>query len=154
MIKKRLISNVFIAFLTLLFISCASSRKNTINNEVFNLNPEQVANWSSDIDYLQSELEDKHINLYHTVSKEKFKSELSNLKNSLPDYNKYHVMVELMKITRLIGDGHTIFGYWSKGYSRFPVYFRLFGNELRVIKTPSEYSYLLGKKLDLKLPSN
>jgi hypothetical protein len=148
MIKKGLISKVFIVFLALLLNSCASSRKNsTVNNEAFNLNPERVANWSSDIDYFQSELEDKHINLYHTMSKEDFESELSDLKNSLPDYNKYQVMVELMRITRLIGDGHTIFGYWSKSYSRFPVYFRLFGNELRVIKTSSEYSHLLGKKL-------
>ena len=147
MIKRRLISKVFIAFLALLSFSCASSTKNKVNNEVINLNPEQVADWSSDISFFQSQLEHNHINLYHSVSKKDFESELSDLKRSLPDYNKYQVMVEMMRITRLIGDGHTIYGYWSNSYSRFPVYFRLFGNELRVIKTTFEYRHLLGKKL-------
>jgi hypothetical protein len=147
MIKRRLISKVFIAFLALLSFSCASSKKNIIKNEALNLNPGQVANWKSDIDFYHAQLERLHINLYHSVSKKDFESELSDLKRSLPNYNKYQVMVEMMRITRLIGDGHTIYGYWSKGYSRFPVYFRLFGDELRVVKTTFEYRYLLGKKL-------
>lgn|GEM_PF-460781 len=147
MIKKRVISKGCIAVLCVLCFSCASSKKNSANNEAINLNPEQVANWSDDISFFQSQLEQKHINLYHSVKKKNFDTELSDLKKSLPDYNKYQVMVEMMRITRLIGDGHTIYGYWSKGYSRFPVYFRLFGNELRVIKTTDKYRHLLGKKL-------
>jgi len=146
-IKKRVISKGCIAVLCVLCFSCASSKKNSANNEAINLNPEQVANWSDDISFFQSQLEQKHINLYHSVKKKNFDTELSDLKKSLPDYNKYQVMVEMMRITRLIGDGHTIYGYWSKGYSRFPVYFRLFGNELRVIKTTDKYRHLLGKKL-------
>lgn len=148
MIEKRLTIKVLIAFLALYSINCATSTKNEVNNEVFNLTPEQVANWTSDINFFQTQLERNHINLYHSVSKKDFESELSGLKRSLPNYNKYQVMVEMMRITRLIGDGHTLYGYWAMGYPRFPVYLRLFGNELRVIKTTVEYRYLLGKKLN------
>lgn len=140
-------SKVAFAFLALLFLKCGTSNKNEVNNEVSNLNPEQVTHWISDINFFHSQLEHLHINLYHSVSKKDFEAELSVLKTSLPTYNKYQVMVEMMRITRLIGDGHTIYGYWSNGYSRFPVYFRLFGDELRVIKTTFEYRHLLGKKL-------
>jgi len=139
-------SKVVIAFLALL-LSCASSKKYEEKNDVFNLTPEQVTNWSRDIDFFHSQLEQRHIYLYHTVSKMDFESELLELKASLPTYNKYQVMVEMMRITRLIGDGHTIYGYWGNGYSRFPVYFKLFDNDLRVIKTTFEYRHLLGKKL-------
>jgi len=147
MIKNRLINIVSIALLVLLNFSCASSKKNKVNLEVFNLNPDEVANWSSDINFFQSQLEIKHINLYHSVSKEDFQSELSDLKRSLPNYNKHQVMVEMMRITRLIGDGHTIYGYWGHGYSRFPLYFKMFGNDLRVVETTFEYRHLLGTKL-------
>jgi hypothetical protein len=147
MIKRRLISKVFIAFLALLSFSCASSKKNIVNNEAIDLNPEQVASWSNDINFFQSQLEHNHINLYHSISKKDFDSKLSDLKRLLPNYNKYQVMVEMMRITRLIGDGHTIYGYWSNDYSRFPVYLSLFDNELRVIKTTFDYRHLLGKKL-------
>ncbi len=150
MIKKRTLrpmSKVVIAFVAILLFSCSSFHKNEENNEVLNLNPEQVTNWISDINFFHAQLEQLHINLYHSVSKKDFESELLGLKTTLPTYNKYQVMVEMMRITRLIGDGHTIYGYWSNGYSRFPVYFRLFGNELRVIKTTFEYRHLLGKKL-------
>lgn len=134
-------------FLTFLLLNCASSKINTINNEVLLLDPDEVKKWISDIDFYHSQLELRHINLYHSVSKKEFESELLGLKTSLPNYNKYQVMVDMMRITRLIGDGHTLYGYWSTTYSRFPVYFRLFDNELRVTKTTLEYRHLLGNKL-------
>ena len=117
------------------------------SGEIHKLNSNQVTNWSEDIDFFHSQLEQSHIDLYHSTSEEDFETELSSLKAALPNYNKHQVMVEMMRITRLIDDGHSLFGYWGNGYSRFPVYFRMFGTELRVIKTTPEYSGLLGKKL-------
>lgn len=142
------ISNKVVSyFLLSLIMSCTSSTREEVNHEILNLNSQEVSKWSKDIEYFHSQLEQNHINLYHAISKTDFESELSNLNTSLPDYNKYQVMVEMMRITRLIGDGHTNFGYWGHDYSRFPIYFKLFGDELRVIKTTPEYSNLIGKKL-------
>ncbi len=135
------------AFLLLVLLSCASSSITDSNYEDNHLNPEQVTNWKSDIDFYHAHLEQNHIDLYHNISKAEFESELAGLKTSLPHYNKHQVMVEMMRITRLVGDGHTLYPYWGKAYSRFPVYFKLFGNDLRVIKTSVEYAHLMGQKL-------
>ena len=126
---------------------CEQSTKNQPDERLLPFNPVQVKQWSSDIDFFSSELEKRHINLYHTVSEKDLKSELSSLKASLPSINKYQLMTEMMRITRLVGDGHTLFSYRGHEYSRFPVYLKLFDKQLRVIKTPTELSHLLGKKL-------
>ncbi len=128
-------------------LSCEQSTDNQLDERLLPFNPAQVSQWSSDIDFFSSELEKRHINLYHTISEEDLKSELLNLKTSLPSINKYQLMTEMMRITRLIGDGHTLFSYRGHEYSRFPIYFKLFDEQLRVIKTSPELSHLLGKKL-------
>lgn len=139
--------NVSAAFLSLILLSCASTTMTGSNKEVNDLDPKQVSDWKSDIDFFHLKLEQNHIDLYHNISKAEFESELAGLKSSLHHYNKYQVMVEMMRITRLIGDGHTIFGYWGNGYYRFPIYFKLFGDDIRVIKTSAEYAHLMGMKL-------
>ncbi len=146
-ILLKYLRKVSAAFLSLVLFSCASTPMTGSNKDVNNLDPKQVSDWSSDIDFYHAQLEQKHIDLYHTISKAEFASELAGLKSSLTHFNKYQVMVEMMRITRLIGDGHTLYGYWGNGYSRFPVYFKLFGDDLRVIKTSVEYAHLIGQKL-------
>jgi len=47
----------------------------------------EVKRWSEDIDSYQQLLEVKHINLYHSVSREAFSQELRRLKESLPELN-------------------------------------------------------------------
>lgn len=143
----KYLRKVTAAFLSLILLSCASTPMAGSSKEVNDLDSKQVSDWISDIDFFQAELEKNHIDLYHNISKTEFESELTGLKSSLSHYNKYQVMVEMMRITRLIGDGHTLFGYWGNGYSRFPIYFKLFGNDLRVIKTSVEYAHLMGQKL-------
>jgi hypothetical protein len=138
---------VLLITLLLLMLGCAQTTKHLYEKQLHPLNSLQVNNWSSDIDFFHSELEKRHIDLYHMISKEDLESELSSLKESLPRINKLQLMTEMMKITRLIGDGHTLFGYWGHGYSRFPVYLKLFDEHLRVIKTTPELSHLIGKKL-------
>ena len=128
-------------------LSCAQTNKHQAENPLDPFNSIQINEWSSDIHFFSSELEKRHIALYHIISEEDFKSELSDLKASLPRINKYQLMTEMMRITRLIGDGHTLFSYRGHGYSRFPVYFKLFDEQLRVIKTTPELSHLMGKKL-------
>ena len=141
--------NRVVSLITLLLVmlGCAQTNKHQADNPLDPFNSIQINEWSSDIDFFSSELEKRHIDLYHRISEEDLKSELSDLKASLPRINKYQLMTEMMRITRLIGDGHTLFSYWGHGYSRFPVYFKLFDEQLRVIKTTPELSYLMGKKL-------
>lgn len=131
----------------LLLSACSHNKTKPIQPSSALLTQQQVIDWADDIDFYLTELEQRHINLYHTVTKAEFKQALTELKLSLPELNHHQVMVAMMGITRLIGDGHSLFGYWEQPYSRYPVYLQLFDSELRVIKTSNEYKYLLGQRL-------
>lgn len=56
-------------------------------------------------------------------------------------------MIELMRVIRLIGDGHTQFAYWMGNYHRYPLELQLFGNEFRVVGIDAKHKMLLGSRL-------
>jgi hypothetical protein len=110
-----------------------------------------INDWVKDIDYYQETLEKKHINLYHTISKNEFNSEIQNLKLELPNLSEFQIIVELMRITRKIGDGkedgHTSVPLWNRKLTKYPIELFNFNGEIRVISIASEYKKFLGKRL-------
>ncbi|WP_226646284.1 S41 family peptidase [Microbulbifer variabilis] len=106
-----------------------------------------TGDWVEDIDYFHKELERNHINLYHNVSKEEFTDKLFQLKSDLPSLSENQVMVELMKISRMIGDGHTQLAFWEQDINLYPFQFLEFDGDLRLIATDEPYRQLLGHKL-------
>lgn len=107
--------------------------------------------WVNDIDFYYKTLEEKHIDLYHTISKEEFTLEIHSIKERLTELTDFQVIVELMRLTHKIGaglsDGHTSVPLWGTETNKFPIKLFDFGNELRVVKTTKLNEHLLGKKL-------
>lgn len=107
--------------------------------------------WITDIDYYHKTLEEKHINLYHTISKEEFSAEIANLKSRLPSLTDFQVVVELMQLTHKVGagkgDGHTSVPLWGRNLNRYPIKLFDFDGELRVLGTDKRQKQLLGKIL-------
>lgn len=108
---------------------------------------EDLARWIVDIDHYEAQLHRKHINLYHQSSHEAFSEELEALKTRLPALDEYQIRVELMRITRLIGDGHTQFAFWASEHHYFPFSFVFIEDDFRVTRTRPAYAHLLGQKL-------
>ena len=110
-----------------------------------------VLEWNEDIDFYQKTLEEKHIDLYHTITKKDFDLEIQKIKKQLHLLTDYQIKAELMKLTHKIGngqsDGHTSVPLWDTERNYFPIELFDFGNELRVLKTIDVYKHLLGKKL-------
>ncbi|TSE06645.1 S41 family peptidase [Aquimarina algiphila] len=110
-----------------------------------------VKEWIEDIDFYQKTLQEKHIDIYHTISKKDFDIEIQKIKDQISDLTHFQVIVELMKLTRRIGngqsDGHTAMPLWDTKRHKYPLELFDFGNELRVLKTSKKYQHLLGKKL-------
>lgn len=104
--------------------------------------------WSQDIDSYRAQLEEKHINLYHSVGREEFHAELAKLKAALPDLNEQQLLVELMRITRLVGDGHTQLAIWEMDNGFFPFRLQLFDGDLRLVAAGEPHRHLLGRKLE------
>lgn len=110
-----------------------------------------IDKWNTDIDFYHKTLEEKHIDLYHLISKEAFILEIQKIKEKLPQLNHFQVILELMKLTHKIGggkgDGHTAVPLWPMKLHMYPISLFDFGDELRVIKIKKKYNHLLGKKL-------
>ncbi|GAA4272904.1 hypothetical protein U6A24_06455 [Aquimarina gracilis] len=90
-----------------------------------------VDHWIKDINFYQKTLEEKHIDLYHTLSKADFNKDILQLKSNLPNLTDFQVIAELMKLTRKIGngktDGHTAIPLWNTKRHLYPFDFFEFG---------------------------
>lgn len=109
-------------------------------------NEKQIKAWEEDLDYLTSNLERKHKNLYHTISKEDFKYEVKKLRDSFGDLSNIGRFIEIKKLVARIGDGHTSIRY-DIPLNWFPVGLYPFDDGLYVIAASKEHEELLGKRL-------
>ncbi len=114
-------------------------------------NAQNRKEWIEDIAYYQKTLEEKHINLYHTISKNELNSEIENLKHKLSSLNDFQIIVELMRITQKVGggkgDGHTSVPLWNRELTRYPIELFNYDGDIRVISIPKAHQQFLGKKL-------
>lgn len=104
-----------------------------------------VESWTKDIDFYKTNLEQHHIDLYNTISKVEFEKEIQEIKSTLNKKNDVEVIVDLMRLTRKIGDGHTAFSLRGVETHLFPVEIYKINGQWRVIKTTNSHKNLLGK---------
>lgn len=131
----------------LLFALCCTPQPTISASPLSTLSQDEIQRWREDIDFLASELEKHHINLYHQVSADEFKSHLADIKQNLGQMNRHELMVALMTAVNLVGDGHTQLAYWGGEFHLFPIRLRFFAEDLRVISTTPQHQQLLGAKL-------
>ncbi|PUA29067.1 MAG: hypothetical protein B0W54_00140 [Cellvibrio sp. 79] len=140
-----------VILITLLVIICSAitgfTFSTTQTDKTQQLNKQQVEQWRADIDFMQQELERRHINLYHKVNAVFFKRELTRIKEQLASLTETGLAIELMRLVKQVGDGHTQFAYWGSEHHRFPLELRLFGEDMRVIGIARQHQQLLGAKL-------
>src|SRR5438045_3040014 len=67
---------------------------------------ESVA-WREDLRVMAREMEARHKNLYHSVSREAFQAEIAKLYARIPALARNQIIVEMQRIVALVGDGHT-----------------------------------------------
>jgi hypothetical protein len=102
--------------------------------------------WRADLRYLARELPSQHANAFHTVSRETFAGEVARLDAAIPQMNGDEVLVGLMRIVALIGDGHTHLDL-PPSYLRYPLELQWFGDELRVIAAQAPYHAAAGARV-------
>lgn len=102
--------------------------------------------WRDDLRYLARELASKHANAFHTVSRETFDAEVARLDAAIPRLNSDEVLVGLMRVAALIGDGHTHLDL-PPNTLRYPIEMQWFGDELRVIAAQVPYHSAVGARV-------
>ncbi len=106
-----------------------------------------VENWTRDINFYKTNLEQNHIDLYNAIGKVEFEKEIQEIKSTLSKKKDVDVIIDLMHLTRKIGDGHTAFSLRGVETHLFPIEIYKINGQWRVIKTTNNHKNLLGKIL-------
>jgi hypothetical protein len=102
--------------------------------------------WREDLRYLGRELEQRHKNLFHTVTRAQLSGAVSELDAALPSLQSHQIIVRMTQIVALVGDGHT--GVRLPSYfTLYPIGVYWFGSELRVTGAAREYRRALGARV-------
>lgn len=63
--------------------------------------------WREDLRFFAAELERRHANPFHTVSRERFAAAVAELDSKIPSLQRNEIIVGLMRLAAMVGDGHT-----------------------------------------------
>jgi hypothetical protein len=107
------------------------------------LTPKQ---WHEDLAFLARELPRRHANAFHSLSREKFEAEVSDLDRQLDHLNSDEIYVRMDHIANLIGDGHTYIRLPDDD-ANFPIAIERFGNDYRVVAAASSNEKALGARV-------
>lgn len=67
----------------------------------------ETRRWAEDLEVFAAELPRRHVNAFHTMSRQSFDSAVASLRQRLPALHRHEIIVELARIVALVGDGHT-----------------------------------------------
>src|SRR5207253_8359890 len=107
--------------LAMLLTACAAQDATT------NITPDA---WRADLRYLAAELPRRHVNAFHTITRERFAEEVAHLDAAIPRLTNDETVVGLMRIVALVGDGHTHLDL-PPSSARYPLELQWFVDELR-----------------------
>ena len=99
--------------------------------------------WKKDLSIYKASLEEKHINLYHSITEEEFAKDWNRIYDSVAVLNDFDITVRLMRLTRRINDGHTAVSLRNVPLHRFPFEVEYIDNHWRVVKASKVYEDLL-----------
>jgi len=78
-----------------------------LHNKVFAQESLTSEQWREDLNTLATEMPARHLDLFHTQSKESFEKAVQTLHNNIPNMQSHEIIVELAKIANAVGDGHS-----------------------------------------------
>lgn len=110
-----------------------------------------AAQWQQDLDFMVAQLERRHANLYHDVSRERFQAAVADLRARIPTLQRNQIIVGMMRLAAMIGDGHTRVDPRKDGrfgFPSFPLKLYLFEDGLFIRAAAPAQSALVGARID------
>ncbi len=138
---------VFVLFFISIIIltGCNNKENRTIILKNDYTNDERNELLIEDINYLKTQLTNKHNNPFHNITKEEFNKKFDYLIKQVDKLTNKQVFAEMNKIVASIGDAHTGMNYWD-GY-KYPLKFYCFNDEIYVINADKSLSDILYTKV-------
>lgn len=113
----------------------------------YGLSEQEILDWREDIAFYEQQMLVRHIDLFHSLSRVEFSAELNRIRESLPTTSRMELLVDLMRLTSRIGDGHTSLPVGDQQLQRLPLTLKIFNDAVYVIGSTTEYQQLLGARL-------
>ncbi|HEX8223160.1 MAG TPA: hypothetical protein VF605_05020 [Allosphingosinicella sp.] len=63
--------------------------------------------WREDLRFFAAEFERRHANPFHNVSRERFAAAVAELDSKIPSLQRNEIIVGMMRLAAMVGDGHT-----------------------------------------------
>jgi hypothetical protein len=107
---------------------------------------ERNRRWRVDIAYLMAELPVRHIRAFHDVDSAAFRRAIDTLRADVPRLSDDEIVVSIMRIVALIGDGHTNVD-WMSRFRSTPVALGWFPEGIAVTHAALGYDWLFGARV-------
>ena len=102
--------------------------------------------WRDDLRHFAREMPRRHMNLFHSMSREQFERAVGELEAAIPSLEDHQIVVGLQQIAARVGDGHTGV-HQPPWFQLYPLALFWFGDELRVTAATREYERALGARV-------
>jgi hypothetical protein len=108
--------------------------------------PTRDGRFVQDVDYLSDQLARLHPNLFFQTPRADFERAAAELRAAIPTLQDHEVLVGLMHLAALPGDGHTSVGL-SSGFQTLPLRLAFLAGGLYVVAADAERSAALGARV-------
>ncbi|HJP59205.1 MAG TPA: hypothetical protein VJ865_04385 [Gemmatimonadaceae bacterium] len=125
-----------------------STSATAVSAPVYNLTAEQ---WREDLRFMAAEMQRRHKNLYHAITPEKFAAAVADLDARIPTLQRNEIIVGMMRIAAMVGDGHTRVDPRKDakfGFPSLPLRLYLFDDGLYVRAAAPQFASLVGSRID------
>lgn len=109
----------------------------------------EAAQWREDLHYFAEQAPQVHRNLYHTITAHQFDAAVKSLDERIPALSRNQIVVEIMRIVAMIGDGHTHLeiNQPHSGFRHYAVKFYWFPDGIYVVEADKRYASVIGGKI-------
>lgn len=106
--------------------------------------------WREDLAFMAAEMKRRHANLYHSVSRERFEAAVADLHARIPTLQRNEIIVGMMRIAAMVGDGHTRVDPRKDakfGFPSLPLKLYLFEDGLFIRAARPDHASLVGAEV-------
>ena len=107
--------------------------------------------WREDLRFMAAELERRHANPFHTVSRERFAAAVADLDARIPLLERNEIIVGMMRLAAMVGDGHTRVDPRKDarfGFPSLPLKLYLFEDGIYIRAAAPPHAALVGARIE------
>jgi len=111
--------------------------------------PAEAKQWQDDLRYFAEQAPQVHKNMFHSMTREQFDTEVKSLDARIPTLSRSQIIVEITRIVANIGDGHTFVELQSAptNFRHYAVKFYRFPDGVHVLKADKRYAPVVGGRI-------